>query len=180
MALTDEATLVIGNARFYTAVTGTAAPEDLDAPGSPWVEIGHTSIDNVMGMESEGGEVTTLGTLQKRQLRNVRASRTDKFRVDLQQFDEDGLKLFYGSNAAVVGGMIQVPDEPLPTTCAFLMVAFDGENEFAVHAPKAEIFRADNMELGDTESLATLPLEVTPLADGTNKWTYQLSALSGS
>ena len=180
MALIDEATLIVGTAKFYTAVVGTEAPLDLAAPGVEWTEIGHTSLDNIMGFESEGGDKNVKGTLQKKKLRTTRGDRTDSFRVDLQQFDEAGLKLFHGSNATVIAGMIQVPIEAIPTTTAFLMVAIDGLNEFGVHAPKSEIYRGDNMEIADTESLASLPLDVTPMQYLDNNWAHQMSTLAAA
>jgi hypothetical protein len=53
----------------------------------------------------------------------------------------------------------------------------DGDNVFAFYAPKAEIYRADDLSLADTESLAGLPLGVKPMAYGNNAWTYAVTPL---
>jgi hypothetical protein len=86
--------------------------------------------------------------------------------------------LFYGANAPTLpNGLIGVPQDPVPTVCAFLVVFLDGQNHFGFYAPKAEIYRADDMELSDTESLAGLPLGVKPMVLGSNTWTYAVTPL---
>ena len=179
MATNDAATLVIGAGNFFTAPTGTAIPLDLTAPAAPWVSVGHTSLEDIFGTESEGGEATVIGTLQNKTLRTKYSARTEKFRFTLQQFDEAGLKLYYGSNAPTVGDLIGVPTDPTPTEVAFLAVFIDGTNVFAFYAPKTEVFRADDMSLSDTESLAGLPIGVTPLQHSTNDYTYAVTPLGG-
>lgn len=182
MATNDAATLIVGAGNYFTAPTGTAIPADLTAPSAPWVSVGHTSLEDIFAIASEGGEATVIGTLQNKTLRTKYSARTEKMTFTLQQFDTAGLKLYYGSNADVisVGGPIGVPSDPIPTTCAFCAIFVDGTNEFAFYAPKAEIYRADDLSLSDTESLAGLPLGVTPLQHSTNDWTYAVTPLGGA
>lgn len=181
MALNDAATLVIGAGNYFTAPTGTAMPADLTAPGAAWTNVGHTSLEDIFAIASEGGEATVLGTLQNKSLRTKYSARTEKMTFTVQQFDEDSLKLYYGSNAPTLpDGTLGVPTEPVPTTCAFLVIFIDGANEFAFYVPKAEIYRADDVSLSDTESLAGLPLGVTPLQYQTNNWTYAVTPLGGA
>ncbi len=178
MATNDAATLVIGAGNYFTAPTGTAMPSDLTAPVSPWASVGHTSLEDIFGIESEGGEATVLGTLQNKSLRTKYSSRVDQMKFTLQQFDRAGLKLYYGSNAPnLPDGTVGVPSDPTPTEAAFCAIFIDGVNVFGFYAPKAEIFRADNVELSDTESLAGLPIGVTPLQYGSNTWTYAVTPL---
>lgn len=178
MAINDDATLVVGAGNYLTAVEGSAAPVDLTAPAAPWDNVGHTSLEDILAIESEGGEATVIGTLQKRNLRTRYSTRTETLKFTLQQFDKPGLKLYYGKNAVELpDGTLGVPENPEPTTCAFLAIFLDGENVFAFYAPKAEIYRADDLSIGDTESLAGLPLGVKPIAYGTNKWTYSVTPL---
>jgi hypothetical protein len=179
VALDSAATLVVNTGHFYTAVVDTALPDDLSAPGVTWKEVGHTSLSDIFGISSNGGDRNVLGSLQNVSLRTKYSTRTETFTFTVQQFDEDSLKLYYGSNAGVdvTSGAIQVPQNPVPTTAAFLAVFYDGVNRFAFHAPKADILRNDDMSLSDTESLAGLPLGVTPLASGTNTYTYQVTPL---
>ncbi|UZJ23714.1 hypothetical protein RHODO2019_10895 [Rhodococcus antarcticus] len=177
--LNDNAVLAIDTGTYLTAPTGTALPTNLLAPATPWDQVGHTSLDNVFSLSSEGGEATILGTLQNKSLRTRYSARSETMGFTLQQFDKEGLKLFYGSNAPeLADGTLGVPTDPKPTIAAFLVVFVDGEHQFAFYAPKAEIYRGDDMSLSDTESLAGLPLAVKPMALGTNKWTYAVTPLA--
>lgn len=182
MATNDAATLVIGAGNFYTAPVGTAMPSDLSAaPSAPWENVGHTSLEDIFSTESEGGEATILGTLQNKSLRTKYSTRTEKFTITLQQFDEAGLKLYYGSNASVaVGGELEIPNDPTPTQAAFLAVFVDGSNHFGIWVPKAEIYRADDLALSDTESLAGLPIGITPLQYQTNDFNFAVTPLGGA
>jgi hypothetical protein len=178
VALNDNATLVIGSGNYLTAPTGTDIPEDLLVPVSPWEPVGHTSLEDILAISSEGGEATTIGSLQNKSLRTKYSTRQETIAFTLQQFDTAGLRLFYGSNAPTLpNGLVGVPTDPVPTTCAFLAVFVDGENVFGIYAPKAEIYRNDDLSIGDTESLAGLPLGVKPMAYGSNKWTYAITPL---
>ncbi|MEU6572290.1 hypothetical protein [Streptomyces sp. NPDC046805] len=181
MALNDNATLVIGSGNYLTAPVGTDLPEDLLVPTSPWATVGHTSLEDILSISSEGGEATTIGTLQNKSLRTKYSARTETIALTLQQFDIAGLKLYYGANAPVLAnGTVGVPTEPTPTVAAFLAVFVDGENYFAIYAPKAEIYRADDISIGDTESLAGLPIGVKPIALGSNTYTYAITPLGAS
>lgn len=184
MALSNTATLVVGTGNYYTAVVGTLCPLDLLNPPVEWTLVGHTSLEDVMSATSEGGDKTVLGTLQNKALRTSYAARTEAFSLKLQQFDANSLKLYYGSNSVVVPATATeaatqtVPLTPTPTTVAFLAVFQDGTSEFAFHAEKAEILRGEDVDLSDTESLASLPLSITPLANGSNTHAYQITPLT--
>jgi hypothetical protein len=178
VAVNDDATLVIGSGNYFTAPVGTAMPEDLLVPGATWSNVGHTSLEEIFSITSEGGEATVIGTLQNKSLRTKYSARTETMTFTLQQFDVDGLKLYYGANAQILAdGSVGVPAEPEPTEAAFLAVFVDGDNHFAFYAPKAEIYRADDLSIADTESLAGLPLGVKPMAYGANSYTYAVTPL---
>jgi len=163
MALKDNSTLKPNTGRFYTAPVGTALPADLRNPGAEWEDIGHTSLEDIVAISSEGGETSTLGSLQNKTLRNSTTPRVESFGLNLHQFDETALQLYYGSNAKVNGNYVEVPDEPVATERAWLGVLYDGNNDAGFYAAKASIFRSDDVAISDTESLAQLPLSVTPL-----------------
>lgn len=182
MPINDAAVLSPATAKFYTAVYSSgstvALPASLSAPGTGWVEVGHTSLDDIFSTSSDGGDATTLGTLQNKSLRTKYSARTETFQFNLQQFDAAGLKLFYGSNATVGTAMeIQVPVNPTPTIATFLVVFSDGTNNFAFYAPKAEIYRADDLSISDTESLASLPIGVKPIISGSNTWAFAVTPI---
>lgn len=184
MAINSNATLVVGAGNFFTApyneTTPAALPVDLSVtPASPWVNVGHTSLEDIFAIASDGGDATTLGTLQARTLRTTYAPRSETFNITLQQFDIDSLKFYFGSNATVgAGGELQVPSQPTASVCSFLAIFTDGANEFAFYAPKAEILRGDDLSISDSESLAGLPISIKPIAHGTNNWAYAVTPLS--
>lgn len=173
MALDNTAVLKVGTGHFYTAPVGTAIPADLRNPGGTWTEVGHTSVQDILSASSEGGETTTLRSLQNKTLRQSVAPRTEAFIMNLLQFDTAGLKLYYGSNAALVGGHVRVPSNPVPTEVAWLVVFYDGQSTAGIYAPKVSIIRSDDLAVADTENLAQLSLKVTPLNYGANDWPFE-------
>ncbi|QXE37121.1 hypothetical protein KQY30_25785 [Streptomyces sp. GMY02] len=181
MPINDAATLVVGSGNYLTAPTGTPMPDDLLVPVSPWQNVGHTSLEDVFGITSEGGEATTIGTLQNKSLRTKYSARTETMTFTLQQLDAAALRLYFGANAPILpDGSVGVPANPQPTQAAFMAIFIDGENHFAFYVPKAEIYRNDDMAIGDTESLAGLPLGVKPMTFGSNSWTYAVTPLGGT
>lgn len=184
MALDSNSTLVVGAGNFFTAPydedTPAALPTDLLAVATPWENLGHTSLSDIFSVTSDGGDATTLGTLQASTLRTIYAPRSESFSIVLQQFDVDSLKLYFGSNASVgAGGELHVPSTPSATVSSFLAVFVDGDNHFAFYAPKAEILRGDDMSIADTENLAGLPISVKPVVHGANGWAYAVTPLGG-
>lgn len=171
MAINDDAVVKIATAHFYTAPTGTAAPVGGVVPESgDWEEVGHTTLEDILSMASEGGEKTVLGTLQNRNLRTSYSAKSTAFNFSVHQFDEEGLKLFYGENSIVdEDGRIGPADTPQPTETAFYVLIEDGDRYFDFYCEKSEILGAEDMSLADTESLASLPLAVTPLSAAAGK-----------
>jgi hypothetical protein len=176
--MNDAATLVLDSGNYFTAPVTTTLPIDLKAVSTPWENVGHTSLEDILSISSEGGEATVIGTLQKKNLRTKYSPRSETIAFVLQQFDTAALKLYYGSNATTnADGTVGVPAEPTPTIAAFLAVYVDGDNVFAIYAPKAEIYRNDDLSASDTESLVGLPIGVKPMQDGSNSWTYAITPL---
>lgn len=173
MALDSTKVLKVGVGHFYTAPVGTALPADLSAPDVAWTHMGHTSVEDILAAASEGGESTTLRSLQSKNLRTVVSPRTETFTMNLLQFDSPSLKLYYGANANVVSGRVQVPENPIPTERAWMVIFFDGHTVAGIYAPKASIFRADDFAVTDTENLSQLSVAITPLAHSTNTHTYE-------
>lgn len=174
MALNNAAVLKVGVGHFYTAPVGTAVPADLRNPGGTWTHMGHTSVADILSAASEGGETTTLRSLQNATLRTTTAARTEAFVMNLLQFDSASLKLYYGSNAAIDGsGHVSVPASPVPTEVAWLVVFYDGQTTAGVYAPKSSIFRNDDLSVSDTENLVQLSVRVTPLQNGANDYAFK-------
>ena len=186
MAIKDGATLVINTGNYFMAEVGTAAPADLLQPGAEWENVGHTSLEDILALTSEGGEATTLGTLQAPQLRMAYSNRSETMRVVLQQFDGPSLKLFFGSNMKATAEDARfhgVPSKPNATKAAFMAIYIDGANVFALWAPSVEVLRGDDFEISDTESLVGLPLDIKPMfytpsgSQTANAWTWALTPI---
>lgn len=174
MALNNDAVLKVGVGHFYTAPVGTALPTDLRNPGGTWTHMGHTSVQDILSASSEGGDTTTLRSLQNATLRTSTAARTEAFIMHLLQFDASSLKLYYGSNATVDGnGDVTVPANPVPTEVAWLVVFYDGQTTAGIYAAKASIIRSDDLSVSDTENLVQLSVKVTPLQNGANDWAFR-------
>jgi hypothetical protein len=174
MALNNDAVLKVGVGHFYTAPVGTALPTDLRNPGGTWTHMGHTSVQDILSASSEGGETTTLRSLQNATLRTTTAARTEAFIMNLLQFDAASLKLYYGSNATVDGSSnVTVPANPVPTEVAWLVVFYDGQTTAGIYAAKASIIRSDDLSVSDTENLVQLSVKVTPLQNGANDWAFR-------
>lgn len=182
MALLDTATLSIGTGDFYTGAVDAAAPTDLSSIASPtWTRLGHTSQEDIFTISSDGGDATSLGTLQAPVLRTKYSPRVETFTIQVEQMDLPNLKLYFGSNMSLIPGSTLyygVPSAPTITVSAFLCVFKDGSNHFSFYAPKAEIFRGDDMDFSDTESLVALPLNIKPVQSGTNTFLYAVTPLS--
>lgn len=173
MAYNDEAVIKISTAHFYMAPSGTAAPLDPLNPESPWEDIGHTTLENILSMTTEGGERTVLGSLQNRNLRSSHSARTVTFNFSIHQFDEAGIKLYLGANSVVDSeGRVGPADTPTPTDTAFYVCIEDGDRYMDFYVPKSDIIGSEDLSLADTESLSSLPLSVTPLrhADHQSAW----------
>lgn len=169
MALNSNAVLKVGTGAFYTAPVGTAKParDQLLTPGEDWEHMGHTSLDDILSSSSEGGERNVLPSLQAPTgVRTTVSARTDTFTINLLQFDEQSLKLYYGQNAVIeTDGSVQIPETPIPTEAAWLFVFRDGDRVGALYASRTNIIRADDFAISDTESLSRLALSVTPMVE---------------
>lgn len=180
MAYINDAALIVANADFYLAPVGTDAPSDLDVVPEDWKVLGHTSPEDILSWASEGGEATTIGSLQNPSLRTVYSARTETFSTTLLQWDEVSLKLYFGSNMEEIAGNALfkgVPSRPAATKSALLVIVKDGDSRFGIYVPSAEILRGDDVAFDDTENFAGLPISVTPINYNGNSWAYAVTPL---
>ena len=87
MGLYDNAVLAINTGNYFIAEPGTLPPTNLLSPGPEWKNIGHTSLEELLGVTSEGGEATVLGTLQSKSLRTSYSARTESITFTAHQWD---------------------------------------------------------------------------------------------
>ena len=184
MAFSDSAVPIVATAKFYTAVTGTAVPTNYLSPAVAWDNFGHTSLDNIFALSSEGGDVTVLGTLQSPQFRTRVAPRTDSFALVSNQFDLDHYKMYFGSNATQdsTSKLVRVPNAPTAVEKAFLAVFDAGDKAFAIYAERCEFKRNEDLSIDSTEAIAGIPIQVTPLTynGSTSNWGLTTLELKGT
>lgn len=174
MALNNDAVLKVGTGDFYTGEIGAEVPVDLLNPGVEFEHMGHTSIDDILNSASEGGEITNLPSLQNPNLRQSISARTESYNINLHQFDERAMKLFFGANSEVtLDGHVRPAKNPVPTEVSWLFVFRDGDRVGGIYAPKASIIRGDDFSISDTESLQRLNLRITPLIHDTNEYAIE-------
>jgi hypothetical protein len=175
MALDDDATLVpaIGHFFFNPAINAPRPVNPL-APPAPWIDWGHTSLEDPFGMTSEGGETTTLGTWQNKALRNVTSPRVRQIAFIGQQWDEQNYRAYFGANGATVGGWFRAPANPEELTGTLLVVVEDGGEQLGMYFQRVSIAQADDIEF-DPEELAGLPLRATILGTSGQDWLFEIS-----
>lgn len=184
MAINDNATLVVKTGRFYVNAVGTAAPDDLTPAAlkaDGWEELGHTSLEDILSWATEGGETTSLGSLQSPSLRTTTSGRTESFTTTLLQWDAATLPFYFGSDMTFIPGsdiFMGVSSNPKPVKKAFLVVFEDGENRFPVYAPSAEIGRGDDLSISSTEELAGLPIQITLTNYQGNAWAFAVAPIA--
>ncbi len=172
MAQNDEAVLTAAVGYVYTAPVGTAAPTPsalktisltstaLWTP-SAWKSVGHTSRGTLPEFGFEGGDAEIKGSWQKKKLREVQSEDpVDYLTVVLHQFDEEGLELYYGSNASATEGIFGVTSGVTPLERAVFVVIEDGDLRLGFHSHKASVKRDEAMEL-PIDDLASLPVRFT-------------------
>lgn len=188
MAVNNEAIFTAALGYVFTGPVGTARPTPtaLDAfknggegvsLGVGWVDLGHTSREDLPEFGFEGGQIETRGTWRNAAVREVTTEvAVDYVVIRLNQFDEEGLSLYYGlDNAADEAGVFEVKGEILQSTeRALTIVIVDGERVVGFYAPKASIRREEELTMA-VDDFAVLPLRATfltptaleaPLADG--------------
>lgn len=185
MAINDTSTLVVKTGRFYVNEVGTAAPTSLDRASlltAGWEELGHTSLDDILSWATEGGETTTLGSLQSPSLRQTTSARTESFTTTLLQWDAKTLPFYFGGNMELIEGsdiFMGVKSAPEPIRRSFLVVFEDGQNRFPVYAPAASIGRGDDLAIDSTEDLAGLPIQISLLNHEGNDWAFAVAPIGG-
>ena len=185
MAINDTSTLVVKTGRFYVNEVGTAAPTALDRASlltAGWEELGHTSLEDILSWATEGGETTTLGSLQSPSLRQTTSARTESFTTTLLQWDAATLPFYFGGNMELIEGsdiFMGVKSAPESIRRAFLVVFEDGQNRFPVYAPAASIGRGDDLAIDSTEDLAGLPIQISLLNHEGNDWAFAVAPIGG-
>lgn len=175
MAMDDAAVLTAGAGWVFLADANTASPTDdlVDPPAGPfvpgalpvgWVPVGHTSRDDLPEFGSDGGDTEVRGSWQNASLRQVVTdTAVDFVTINLLQFDNDTLALYYGAENALVNGERRFRVATTPTGTvekAMLIVIVDGNVSVGLYAPRVSFTRDDAISLA-TDDFGTLPVRAT-------------------
>ena len=180
MALNDNAVLTAAVGYVYTASVGTVAPTptalktlNLETTSgwtpATWKLLGHTSRNDMPEFGFDGGDSEVKGTWQRKKLREVTTEEpVDYLTLFLNQFDDDALGLYYGTNAVSTKGLFSVSGAGNAVVeKALFVVIEDGSFRIGFHASKASIKRDDAIQL-PVDDLASLPIKATFLQHSTN------------
>ena len=143
------------------------------AAGGGWVNIGHTSRDDLPEFGYDGGDTETRGSWQNASLREVVTDQAaDYCIIRLMQFTNDALELYYGRNASTTPGVFGVPTgTQVPQEHALFIVIVDGTTKLGFHASKASFRRDDSITMA-VDEFAILPVRATFMDYGTSAIKY--------
>ncbi len=143
------------------------------AAGGGWINIGHTSRDDLPEFGMDGGDTETRGSWQNAALREVVTEQTaDYCIIRLLQFTKDALELYYGRNASTTAGVFGVPTgTQVPQEHALLIVIVDGTTKLGFHSAKSSFRREDSITMA-VDEFAVLPVRATFMDYGTSPVKY--------
>jgi hypothetical protein len=166
----------------YIGPVGTAMPtlpiDDPTVPGVDWTSVGNTSLENGISRTVDGDDPSVLGSWQNPSLVTTRPTKTRSVTLNLQDFNTDTFKLYYGGGSVVdetglapyvegtsTAKAFQIPDAPVPQEHALLIVAVDGGFQVVEWYPKASFLGSDDIQY-DPTALTEMPVTATTLSNG--------------
>ncbi|MEU5878181.1 hypothetical protein [Spirillospora sp. NPDC047279] len=174
----------------FVANAGTAMPTlpiaNPKVPGTGWVSIGNTSLENGISRDVEGDDPEVLGSWQNPALKTTRPIKTRSLTLNLLDFTVDAYALYYGGGVVVGPDGVtpatetdtvkafQIPANAVPQEKALLIVAVDGEYQVVEHYGLASIIGAGAIEY-DPTALAEIPVTATTLSHNGSAHTGTIS-----
>ncbi|ERB55486.1 tail protein [Rhodococcus sp. P27] len=152
-----------------TDLTGGTVSVTVTKAPNGWVNIGHTSRDEMPEFGFDGGDAEVRGTWQNAALREVVTEQAaDYLTLFLHQFDLNSFELYYGENASDTPGVFGVAGGTQKANeRAFLVIIVDGDIRIGFYASKASVRRDDSISL-PVDEFAALPIRATFLKLGAN------------
>lgn len=175
MATNSAAVIVPGEGHFYIAATSATKPTGTGVPASPWVEVGHTSYEDPMTVEREGGEVTVLPSWQSSAVRTRYSPVTYSVAFSLLEHDDLALKLYYGGGAVnATTDEFEVPKIAVAQQHSLFIRIVDGANVWARYFGTVDILGSDSEE-ADPENMMGLPVSATILDDADLSYLFSIA-----
>lgn len=177
---------------IYIAPAGTAMPvlplaTPNAAPSVAWKGVGNTSLDNGITHDVNGDDPAVLGSWQNPALVSTRPIKVRSVTLNLQDFNTDSYKLYYGGGLVVgndgttpydeathTAKAFRVPATATPQTHALLIVVVDGGFQVVEYYGKVDIIGSDTIEY-DPTALTEMPVTATALTDATGQYTGTVS-----
>lgn len=152
-----------------TDLVGASASAEFTVTTAPngWQNIGHTSRDEMPEFGFDGGDSEVKGSWQNPSLREVvTEAAADYLILNLNQFDEGGLTLYYGPKSAnSTPGVFGVEGSARTYERAFLVIIVDGDFRLGFTAPKSNVKRDDAISL-PVDDFGYMPIKATFLKMG--------------
>lgn len=153
--------------------TGTGTPTvTVSSVATPngWLNVGHTSREDLPEFGFDGGKNKMIGTWQRKQLREVESADPieDSLKFALEQWDSAALRLYFGENAADTPGVFGVDGQFLAVENAVFVVLIDGDARVGFYASRAQIQRDSSIKV-PLDNFASLPVKAVFLNYGTRR-----------
>lgn len=162
--------------RTFTATasfTGGSTPSITATKAVPvngWINVGHTSRDDMPEFGFDGGDTEIKGTWQKKRLREVQTGDplADSVGLHLSQWDRNTLRLYFGEDTAATAGVYGVSGDFAAVEVAILILIIDDDVRLGFYASKASVKRDDSIGL-PVDDLSSLPVKATFLNLGARR-----------
>lgn len=147
---------------------GVTASKAVQANG--WINVGHTSRDDMPEFGFDGGDTEIKGTWQKKRLREVQTGDplADSVGIHLSQWDRNTLRLYFGEDTAATAGVYGVSGDFAAVEVAVLILIIDEDVRLGFYASKASVKRDDSIGL-PVDDLSSLPIKATFLNLGARR-----------
>ncbi len=179
MPISDNATLVPAGGYIFLAPTDTEKPitiTDPLAPGVKWVNIGHTSLDDLPEFARDGDDPETKGSWQNAKLRQTSPSVTYSISFQSIQADAEIYRLYFGAGTSAVqtDGSFRIPASATPQERALLLILVDGSKYLPLWHPKVSLLGSDAVSMS-TDDFVKFPIKATLLGstligNGIGEW----------
>ncbi|GAB7185930.1 phage tail fiber protein [Kitasatospora sp. Ki12] len=159
MALSDASVIVPAGGYIFTAAPDEPKPTAITDPlnpGAKWVNVGHTSLDDLPEFGRDGDDPEVKGSWQNAKLRATNPSVTYSVTLKSIQADAETYKLYFGAGAEAVqaDGSFRIPANPVPQTRALLIVLVDGKRFLPLWHPRVSLLGSDAVGLSNDDFVA--------------------------
>lgn len=154
------AVIIPGRGAVFSADSGTTPPAYLTmtpaAPGTGWTCLGHTSKDNSVALNKDGGDATSYDSWWQAALAVTYDPNKWSVNVNPLQMEVGVLDLAFNGSLDEDNGYI-VPSSIVAVEKALFVLAMQGTNRMGLYLPKVSI------TLGDAPSFDPTKLFEIPL-----------------